>query len=71
MEMSQGNSLYLKQTKMSFSSFTKAENRRAEQFLSGGVGSSGRREDVWKRCRRVNMLQILCIHVYKWKNETC
>jgi hypothetical protein len=36
MEMSQGNSLcsYLKQTKMSFFfSFTKSENRRAEQVL--------------------------------------
>jgi hypothetical protein len=36
MEMSQGNSLYsyLKQTKMSLY-FTKSENRRAEQILSG------------------------------------
>jgi hypothetical protein len=33
--MLQGNSLYnyLKQTKMSFFSFTKSENRRAEQVL--------------------------------------
>jgi hypothetical protein len=37
MKMSQGNSLhsYLKQTKMSFFSFTKSENRRAEQVLPG------------------------------------
>jgi hypothetical protein len=37
MEMPQGNSLYsyLKQTKMSFFSFTKSENKRAEQVLSG------------------------------------
>jgi hypothetical protein len=28
-------------------------------------------EDVGKGCRRVNMVQILCIHVCKWKNETC
>jgi hypothetical protein len=36
--MSQANSLnsYLKQTKMSFFSLTKSENRRAEQVLSGG-----------------------------------
>jgi hypothetical protein len=42
--MSQGNSLcsYLKQTKMSFFSFTKLENKRAEQVLPGGVGTSGR-----------------------------
>jgi hypothetical protein len=37
-EMSQGKSLcsYLKQTKMSFFSFTKSENRKAEQILGGG-----------------------------------
>jgi hypothetical protein len=28
-------------------------------------------EDVRKVCRRVNKVQILCIHVCKWKNETC
>jgi hypothetical protein len=35
MEISQGNSLYnyLTQTKMSFFSFTKSENRREEQVL--------------------------------------
>jgi hypothetical protein len=34
MEMSQGNSLYsyLKQIEMSFCSFTKMENKKAEQF---------------------------------------
>jgi hypothetical protein len=25
---------------------------------------------VGKGCRRVNMVQILCTHVCKWKNET-
>jgi hypothetical protein len=42
MEMSQGNTLYsyFKQTKMSFF-FTKTENRRAEQVLSGGLVSVG------------------------------
>jgi hypothetical protein len=40
MNMSQGNSLgsYLKQTKMSFFSFTKLENRRAELVLPVGGG---------------------------------
>jgi hypothetical protein len=40
MELPQGNSLcsYLKQTKMSFFSFAKSENKRAEQVLSGGLG---------------------------------
>jgi hypothetical protein len=33
---------YLKQTKLSFSSFTKLENRRAEQVLSVRVDTSGR-----------------------------
>jgi hypothetical protein len=45
MEMSQGNSLcsYLKQTKTSFFfSFTKLENRRTEQVLSGEVVTSGK-----------------------------
>jgi hypothetical protein len=41
MEISQGNTLcsYLKQTKnVIFFSFTKLENRRVEQVLSGGGG---------------------------------
>jgi hypothetical protein len=39
MKISPGNSLYsyLKQTKMSFFSFTKLESRRAEQVLSGDL----------------------------------
>jgi hypothetical protein len=43
MEMSQGNSLcnYLKETKMSFFSFTKLENRRVEQVLLGGLAPVG------------------------------
>jgi hypothetical protein len=38
MELPQGNSLcsYLKQTKMSFFSYTKSENKKAEQALLGG-----------------------------------
>jgi hypothetical protein len=38
-----------------FFSFTKSENRRAEQVLSGGVGNSGGvvgGEDIRKGCRR-------------------
>jgi hypothetical protein len=37
----------------------------------GRVGTTGRREEVDKGCRKVNMVQILCTHVCKWKNETC
>jgi hypothetical protein len=36
-----------------------------------GVGSSGREKNVEKGYRRVNMVPILCIYVYKWKKETC
>jgi hypothetical protein len=36
------------------------------------VGTSGRwGEDMEKEYRRVNMVQILCMHVYEGKNETC
>jgi hypothetical protein len=35
------------------------------------VGTNGREEDLEKGCRRVNMVEILCTHVYKWENETC
>jgi hypothetical protein len=55
---------------MSFFSFTKSENRRMEQVLPGGLGTSGRVEEVGKGCGRVNIVQILCTHVCKWKNDT-
>jgi hypothetical protein len=50
-EMSQGNSLrsYLKQTKMPFYfSFTKSQNRRAEQSYLGGRVPVGKRRR-WKK----------------------
>jgi hypothetical protein len=28
-------------------------------------------EDIRKGCRRVNVMEILCTHVCKWRNETC
>jgi hypothetical protein len=61
MEMSPGNYLnsYLKQTKMPFLSFTKSENRRAEQVLSEVEEGTSGRGMVGKRCRRVSMVQIL------------
>jgi hypothetical protein len=73
MEVPQRNSLcsYLKQAKLSFFSFTKSENRRAEQVLPGEVGTSGRGEEAGKGCKKVNMMHILCTHVCKWKNDTC
>jgi hypothetical protein len=35
-----------------------------------GVSTSGRGKDIRKRHRRVNMVEIFCTHVCKWKNET-
>jgi hypothetical protein len=77
MEMSQGNTLYsyLKLIKMSLFFPTKSENRRAEQVLLGWMGESGwyqwEGEYVGNGYKRVKMVQILCTHVCKWKNETC
>jgi hypothetical protein len=67
MEMSQGNSLhYLKNA--IFFSFTKLEEGRTGPAWV--VGIRRREEDVERGCRRVNMVQILCTHVCKWKNDT-
>jgi hypothetical protein len=57
MGISQGNSLrsYLKQ-KCHFFSFTKSEKGIAEQILSGGLGTSERREKVEKGLGKVNMV---------------
>jgi hypothetical protein len=68
MEISQGNSpcsyLYLKlkcfvfHFLFSLFSLTKLENRRAEQvLLRERAGTHGRGEVLWKRGKRVNMLQ--------------
>jgi hypothetical protein len=70
MEMSQGNSLYSyrKQTKMSFFKKREQEGKTGSVW---GVSISGRGDDIRKGCRRVNILEILCSHVCKWKNEIC
>jgi hypothetical protein len=72
-EMSQENALYsnLKPAKPSFFIFTKLENRRVKQVLPGEVVTHERGEDIGKGCRRVNIVQILCTHECKWKNDTC
>jgi hypothetical protein len=36
-----------------------------------GVGTSGIGEVAGKECEKVNMMQILCTHLYKCKNDTC
>jgi hypothetical protein len=72
MEMSQRNSLcsYLKQTKLTF---FKKQNQGTGPIWR--IGTSRRGEGVGKRCRRVNIVQILCTHTLthtcKWKTETC
>jgi hypothetical protein len=45
-------------------SFFKNGGQEGKQVLSG---TSGRGEDKRKGYRRVNMLEILCIHVQKWE----
>jgi hypothetical protein len=58
--------------KCHFSSVTKSKNRRVDQGpIWVRVGTSGRGEEVGKVCRKVNIVQILCTHVCKWKNDTC
>jgi hypothetical protein len=42
---------------------------KAEQVLPEGVGTSGRGEEVEKGHGGVNMVQILCTHACKWKND--
>jgi hypothetical protein len=69
MEMSQWNTLYsyLKQTKMPFFSRTGKQNRSCL-----GDGYWWEDENIRKRSQRVNMVQIFCIHMCKWKKrETC
>jgi hypothetical protein len=55
---------------MSFFSFTKLGNRRAEQVLPGGLVLVG--GGRWRRngIGMVNIMQLLYTHVCKWKNET-
>jgi hypothetical protein len=59
---------YLKQAKMSFYfSFIPSQNRKADQVLFGSVDTSVMGEEMEKGCGRVNIMQILRIHVCKWK----
>jgi hypothetical protein len=64
MEMSQGNSLhsYLKQTFF----FPKNEEQEVLSVQNRPclrVDTSGSGDDVRKKCRRVNVVEILCTHV--------
>jgi hypothetical protein len=44
---------------------------RTVLWEGGGVGTCGRGEVVEKGGRRMNMMEIMCTHVYKCKNDTC
>jgi hypothetical protein len=50
--------------------FSKTENRKIKQVLSG-CWYQWEGENIRKGCRRMNLVEILCSHVWKWKNETC
>jgi hypothetical protein len=52
---------------------TQSENRKAEQVLPGWgeVGTSRRGGGGRERGKRMNMVQILYIHVCKCMNDTC
>jgi hypothetical protein len=72
MEMLQENCIcsYLKQTKMSFFLFVLQNQRTGEwnrSCLGLVVGASGRGRRGGKGYRMVNIMQILCTHVCKWK----
>jgi hypothetical protein len=74
MEVPQGSSLcsYFKQEKMSFifPFFSKLENFRVEQVLPGRVEADGMGEQLGKRYKMLNMVQILCTQECKLKKDT-
>jgi hypothetical protein len=53
-------------------SSTKSQNKRAEEVQGGnGDGTVDGGEVVGKGGRKMNILQIMCIHICKYKNDTC
>jgi hypothetical protein len=74
MEVPEGNTLcsYLKQAKMSSIFFSYKSGKQ-----DGGTGPAWvswhqwEGEEVGKGCKRVNMVQIKCTPVCRWKNDTC
>jgi hypothetical protein len=78
METTQGNSLcgclYLKLAKTSCFSYHLSFFFYKIRKQEGGTGSRGvveREEVVEKVGRRMNMVQIVCTHVCKCKNDIC
>jgi hypothetical protein len=70
--MSQGNQCItiLKKQKCHFF-FHKIREQEGRTSLTWGVGTNRRGEDVGIGYRRVTMVQTLCTHVCKWKDENC
>jgi hypothetical protein len=56
---------------MSFLFFYKIGGQEGRTGLSWGEGLVPVGGGGGKGCGRVNIVQILCVHVCKWKNETC
>jgi hypothetical protein len=50
---------------------TKNREQEGKTGPAWGEGMRRRREAIKKECTTVNMVEILCSHVYKWKSETC
>jgi hypothetical protein len=56
---------------MSFFSFYKIREQEDGTGLTwSGVGTNGNGEEMGKGYRRVNLVQIMCTHVYKQNNGT-
>jgi hypothetical protein len=51
--------------------FYKNGEQEAKTGPVRGFGTSGTGEDIRKGCKRVNMVEILCTRICKWKNEAC
>jgi hypothetical protein len=60
----------LNRQKCHFLFFYKLGEQEGRTGLVWRAGTSERRENVGKGCRRVNTEQILYTHVCKWKSET-
>jgi hypothetical protein len=57
----------LKKAKLSFFFFLPNQKTGGQNRFCLGVGTSGRREEMWKGCKRVNMKKILCTHYVNGK----
>jgi hypothetical protein len=56
---------------MSFFYVTKLENKLGRTGPVEGAGKSKREKELGKELGMVNIVQILCTHVCKWKNDAC